>query len=318
MTKFNSDSLKLMSMRTYTKILVILFLVFSVVTKSTAQELNCSVSILSPQIQASDKSIFETLQTSIREFMNNRIWTNDQFLNQERIECSMIITISERVSVDEFKANVQIQSRRPVYKSSFNSPLFNHQDNDMAFRYIQDQVLEFDEANINSNLTAVLAYYAYLLIGLDYDSFSPEGGTPYYVKAQNIVNNAARLSERGWKAFESSRNRYWITENLLNSSFKPLRSTLYAYHRKGLDIMSEDAPKGRLVITESIKELRRVFSDKPNSFLMQIFFNAKADEIVNIYSQAQMDEKNQVVPVLSLVDPANTLKYQGILSAEKK
>ncbi len=305
-------------MRTYTKILVILFLVFSVVTKSTAQELNCSVSILSPQIQASDKSIFETLQTSIREFMNNRIWTNDQFLNQERIECSMIITISERVSVDEFKANVQIQSRRPVYKSSFNSPLFNHQDNDMAFRYIQDQVLEFDEANINSNLTAVLAYYAYLLIGLDYDSFSPEGGTPYYVKAQNIVNNAARLSERGWKAFESSRNRYWITENLLNSSFKPLRSTLYAYHRKGLDIMSEDAPKGRLVITESIKELRRVFSDKPNSFLMQIFFNAKADEIVNIYSQAQMDEKNQVVPVLSLVDPANTLKYQGILSAEKK
>lgn len=305
-------------MRTYTKILVILFLVFSVVTKSTAQELNCSVSILSPQIQASDKSIFETLQTSIREFMNNRIWTNDQFLNQERIECSMIITISERVSVDEFKANVQIQSRRPVYKSSFNSPLFNHQDNDMAFRYIQDQVLEFDEANINSNLTAVLAYYAYLLIGLDYDSFSPEGGTPYYVKAQNIVNNAARLSERGWKAFESSRNRYWITENLLNSSFKPLRSTLYEYHRKGLDIMSEDAPKGRLVITESIKELRRVFSDKPNSFLMQIFFNAKADEIVNIYSQAQMDEKNQVVPVLSLVDPANTLKYQGILSAEKK
>jgi len=305
-------------MRTYTKILVILYLVFSVVTKSTAQELNCSVSILSPQIQASDKSIFETLQTSIREFMNNRIWTNDQFLNQERIECSMIITISERVSVDEFKANVQIQSRRPVYKSSFNSPLFNHQDNDMAFRYIQDQVLEFDEANINSNLTAVLAYYAYLLIGLDYDSFSPEGGTPYYVKAQNIVNNAARLSERGWKAFESSRNRYWITENLLNSSFKPLRSTLYAYHRKGLDIMSEDAPKGRLVITESIKELRRVFSDKPNSFLMQIFFNAKADEIVNIYSQAQMDEKNQVVPVLSLVDPANTLKYQGILSAEKK
>ncbi len=305
-------------MRTCNRILVTLILAFSFVTNSSAQELNCSVSILSPQIQASDKSIFETLQTSIREFMNNRTWTNDQFLNQERIECSIIITISERVSVDEFKANLQIQSRRPVYKSSFNTPLFNHQDNDMSFRYIQDQVLEFDEANINSNLTAVLAYYAYLLIGLDYDSFSPEGGTPYYVKAQNIVNNAARLSERGWKAFESSRNRYWITENLLNSSFKPLRSTLYAYHRMGLDYMSEDAPKGRLAITEGIIELRRVFSDKPNSFLMQVFFNAKADEIVNIYSQSQMDEKNQVVPVLSLVDPANQLKYQGILSGEKK
>lgn len=305
-------------MRTCHRILVILFLTLSFTTNALAQELNCSVSILSPQIQASDKTIFETLQTSIREFMNNRTWTNDQYLNQERIECSIIITISERVSVDEFKANLQIQSRRPVYKSSFNTPLFNHQDNDMSFRYIQDQVLEFDEANINSNLTAVLAYYAYLLIGLDYDSFSPEGGTPYYVKAQNIVNNAARLSERGWKAFESSRNRYWITENLLNSSFKPLRSTLYAYHRMGLDYMSDDAQKGRMAITESIKELRRVFSDKPNSFLMQIFFNAKADEIVNIYSQSQMDEKNQVVPVLSLVDPANQLKYQGIMSGEKK
>lgn len=283
-----------------------------------AQELNCSVSVFSPQIQASDKTIYETLQTSIREFLNNRSWTNDQFLNFERIECSMNITISERVSVDEFKANIQIQSRRPVYKSSFNSPLFNHQDNDLTFKYIQDQVLEFDEANISSNLTAVLAYYAYLLIGLDYDSFSPEGGTPYYVKAQNIVNNASRLADRGWKAFESSRNRYWITENLLNSSFSPLRNTLYTYHRRGLDLMTENANDARLSITESIKELRRVYSDKPNSFLMQVFFNAKADEIVNIYSQAQTDEKNQVVPVLSLVDPANSLKYQGILSGENK
>ena len=305
-------------MKTRIVLLIFFVLCYASANKSFAQELNCSVSILSPQIQASDKTIFETLQTSIREFMNNRIWTNDKFLNQERIECSMIITISERSSVDDFKANIQIQSRRPVYKSSFNSPLFNHQDNDFNFKYIQDQVLEVDEANINSNLTAVLSYYAYLLIGLDYDSFSKEGGTPYYVKAQNIVNNATRLPERGWKAFESSRNRYWIVENLLNSSFSPLRSTLYTYHRQGLDKMSDNALDGRTVITESIKELRRVFNDKPNSFLMQIFFNAKADEIVNIYSQAQADEKNQVVPILSLVDPANTLKYQAILSGEKK
>lgn len=163
--------------------------------KIFAQELNCQVSVLTPQIQASDKSIYETLQTTIREFMNSRTWTTDQFLNQERIECSIIITISERASVDDFKANIQIQSRRPVYKTSYNSPLFNHQDNDFNFRYVQDQTLEFDEANINSNLTAVLAYYAYLIIGLDYDSFSPDGGSPYFSKAQAIVSNAQVLSE---------------------------------------------------------------------------------------------------------------------------
>lgn len=282
------------------------------------QELNCQVSVQTPQIQASDKSIYETLQTTIREFMNNRNWTNDKFLNQERIECSIIITISERTSVDEFKANIQIQSRRPVYRSSYNSPMLNHQDNDFNFRYIQDQTLEFDEANINGNLTAVLGFYAYLIIGMDYESFSPDGGTPYFSKAQNIVNNAQRLPERGWKAFESSRNRYWITENLLNSSFRPLRSTIYRYHRLGLDKMADNITEARPAITEGLKDLRKVYQDKPNSFLMQVFFNAKTDEIVNIYSQAEPDEKNQVVPVLSLIDPANTLKYQGIISGAGK
>ncbi|MBK6445589.1 MAG: DUF4835 family protein [Bacteroidetes bacterium] len=282
--------------------------------KIFAQELNCQVSVLTPQIQASDKSIYETLQTTIREFMNSRTWTTDQFLNQERIECSIIITISERASVDDFKANIQIQSRRPVYKTSYNSPLFNHQDNDFNFRYVQDQTLEFDEANINSNLTAVLAYYAYLIIGLDYDSFSPDGGSPYFSKAQAIVSNAQVLSERGWKAFESSRNRYWITENMLNVSFKPLRSAMYAYHRQGFDKLSDDQLNARAAVTEAIKELRRVYNDKPNSFLMQVFFNAKCDEIINLYSQAPPDEKSQVVQVLTQIDPANTLKYQGILT----
>ena len=158
-----------------------------------SQELNCQVSILTPQIQASDKTIYDNLQTELRDFLNNRKWTNEEYLNQERIECSVVITISERVSTDEFKASIQIQSRRPVYNSSYNSPMFNHQDNDFSFRYVQDQTLEFDESNINSNLTAVLGYYAYIIIGLDFDSFSPEGGTPYFAKAQTIANNAQRL-----------------------------------------------------------------------------------------------------------------------------
>ncbi|MCC7231678.1 MAG: DUF4835 family protein [Bacteroidia bacterium] len=294
------------------------FLIYlSVSFPSTAQELNCQVSVLTPQIQASDKTIYETLQTAIREFINNKQWTTDKFLNQERIECTMIITISERVSVDEFKANIQIQSRRPVYHTSYNSPMFNHQDNDFNFKYVQDQVLDFDESNINSNLTAVLAYYAYIILGFDYDSFSLEGGTPYFAKAQTIVNNATGLSERGWKAFESTSNRYWLAENLMNVSFKPLRDCIYKYHRLGFDKMSEDMSNSLSVISAALKNLRKVYSDKPNSFLMQVFFNAKRDEIVNLYSQAPQVEKSQVVQVLSLIDPANSLKYQGILTGGK-
>ena len=228
----------------------------------------------------------------------------------------MVITISERVSTDEFKASIQIQSRRPVYNSSYNSPMVNHQDNDFNFYYIQDQTIEFDESNINSNLTAVLAYYAYIIIGLDYDSFSPEGGTPYFAKAQNIVNNASRLADRGWKAFESSRNRYWIVENLLNVSFKPLRTFIYTYHRQGFDKFADNIVEARGAITENMNELKRVYQDKPNSFLMQIFFTSKADELVNLFSQATNDEKNRALQVLTMVDPANTLKYQTITTGK--
>ena len=281
-----------------------------------SQELNCQVSILTPQIQASDKTIYDNLQTELRDFLNNRKWTNEEYLNQERIECSMIITISERVSTDEFKASIQIQSRRPIYNSSYNSPMFNHQDNDFGFRYVQDQTIEFDESNINSNLTAVLGYYANIIIGLDYDSFSPEGGTPYFTKAQTIVNNSQRLSERGWKAFETSRNRYWLVENLLNVSFKPMRAFIYSYHRQGFDKFTDNIADARSSITDNLSDLKKVYQDKPNSFLMQIFFTAKADELINLFSQATNDEKNRALQVLTLVDPANTLKYQSITTGK--
>jgi len=277
-----------------------------------AQELNCTVSVLTPQIQESNKQIYETMQTQIREFMNNRKWTNDVFLNQERIECSIIINITERTSTDDFKATIQIQSRRPVYKSSYNSPLVNHQDNDFTFRYVQDQLLEFDENSISSNLMATLAYYAYIIIGFDYDSFSPEGGTPYFAKAQTIVNNSQNLAERGWKAFESQRNRYWLTENAMNVEFKPLRACLYKYHRLGFDKMADNIPDSRRQVLNALKELRKVYNDRPNAFFMQFFFNAKADEIVSLFSEATPDDKNQAVQLLTVIDPANISKYNSI------
>lgn len=281
-----------------------------------AQELNCQVSVLTPQIQESNKTIFETLQNQIRDFMNNRKWTGDNFENHEKIECSMIINVTERVSTDEFKATIQIQSRRPVYKSSYNSPMINHQDNDFNFRYVQDQVLDFDENSLGTNLTATLAYYAYIIIGLDYDSFSADGGTPYFLKAQTIVNNAQSLGERGWKAFESQRNRYWLVENILNVQFRPMRNCIYKYHRLGFDKMNDNVIEARVTILDALRPLKSVYNDRPNSFFMQFFFNAKADELVNLYQQGTPDEKTQVTQLLSQIDPGNIAKYNTIATGK--
>jgi hypothetical protein len=297
------------------KLLLILTLI-TIAFRSSAQELNCQVQVITPTIDASDKSIYETLQTSIREFLNNRTWTQDQFLNQERIECSILINVKSRVSIDQFEATIQVSTSRPVYRASYKAPLLNILDKDFTFRYVQDQVLEFDEASITSNLTAVLAYYANIIIGFDYDTFSENGGSLFYSKAQNIVSSAQNLPDRGWKAFESTQNRYWLTENMLNVSFRPLRSSLYKYHRLGFDKMSENLADSRLVVLESIKELKKVYQDKPNSYLMQVFFDAKSDELVNLFTAASTDEKNQVVQVLNQIDPAHTSKYNGILGAK--
>lgn len=296
----------------------LLFKLFSVVlfltSPAIAQELNCSVVVNASQVQTSDKKIFESLQNSIFEMMNNRRWTNDQFLNQERIECSILINIVERISNDEFKATIQVQSVRPIYKSSYNSPVFNFLDNDFNFRYLEFQQLEFEDNNHLSNLTSVLAFYAYIIIGLDYDTYSPEAGTPYFLKAQNVVTNAQAGAEGGWKAFEGTKNRYWVVENLLNPSFKPLREAMYKFHRGGLDNMADNKENGRGAVTEAIDLLKKVYADKPGSLLLQLFFNAKTDEIIKIYTgQAFPEEKNRVLNTLNLVDPSNSNKYQEIL-----
>jgi len=281
-------------------------------SRVSAQELNCQVSVLTPQIQETNKKIYETMQSQIRDFMNNRKWTGDNFEVSERIECSITINISERVNTDDFKATIQVQSRRPAYKSSYNSPMINHQDQEFNFHYVQDQILEFDENSIGSNLTAGLAYYAYIIIGFDYDSYSTEGGTPYFLKAQTIVSNAQRLSERGWKAFENQRNRFWLVENLLNAQFRPMRTCIYKYHRQGFDKMSEDVDAGRAAVFESLKPLRSVYNDRPGSFLMQVYFTAKSDELVSLFQQGTPDEKTQVTQLLNQIDPGNIAKYNTI------
>lgn len=281
---------------------------------STGQELNCNVTVLTPQIQTSDPRIFQTLQTSIYEFMNNTRWTNDKFLNQERIECTMQIQITERISNDEFRGSIQVQSRRPVYGTSYHTPLLNINDENFTFKYVEYQVIEFRNAGTNENLAAVLAYYAYLILGMDYESYSKNGGTPYFQKAQNIVADQQNASERGWRAFESTRNRFWITENLNNPVFRPLRSFMYDYHRKGMDVLTEKKDDAITTVLDGLDKLKSIRIEQPNSYLMQIFFFAKADELVNVFSMAFPEQKTRAVNILNELDPANGTKYQAILT----
>lgn len=292
--------------------LLFLFLLSTFSNCLFSQELNCTVKVLSPAIQGTEKSVFETLETAIKEFMNNTRWTNDNFKQDERIECNITINVTKRISVDEFEANIIVQSRRPVYKSSYNTNLINYQDNDFTFKYTPFQPFEFNENTFVNNLTSTLGYYAYIFIGLDYDTFSPDGGTPYYQKAQTIVNNAQNASEKGWKAFEGSKNRYWLAENLANANFKGVRSCLYNYHRMGLDMMTVDIELARKNIAEALEGLQKVHNMQMGSFLMQVFFLAKADEIVNIFSVAAPDVKNKLVPLLNTIDPGNVTKYEKL------
>jgi hypothetical protein len=280
---------------------------------AAAQELQCQVSILTPTIQTSDRRIFTTLQTAIIEFLNNRKWTQDEFKNQERIQCSMQITIDERPSNDEFRASIQVQANRPVFNSSYDSPIFNFKDNNFSFRYLEYQPLDFSESGTNPNLTAVLAFYAYIILGIDYDSFSELGGGAYFQKAQNIVAAMQSAPESGWKAFESTRNRYWLAENYNNPVYRPVRELYYKYHRQGLDRMTEKKEDAIASIVESIEGLKRLHNEQPTSFLMQTLFDAKADEIVNVLSGAFPAQKQQAVKTLADINPANISKYQGIL-----
>jgi len=295
--------------------LISLIIIFQIICFNIySQELRCSISVTAPQVAGSDRTVYEVMQQSLYEFMNSRQWTNYKYGMDERIEVNILITIQERVSTDEFKGNLQIQSRRPVYKTSYNSTLLNHIDNDIHFKYVEQQPLEFAENTHTSNLTSLLAYYAYIVIGLDFDSFSKNGGTPYYEKAQTIVINAQNAPEKGWKAFESQRNRYWLVENLLNSQFVNLREAIYSYHRLGLDVMYDNIETGRASVVGALEGLQKVHRQKPGSYIMQVFFSAKSDEFVNIFTEAPPMDKPRVVNILREIDPTNTNKYQKILN----
>jgi len=293
------------------------FLVFLLPFSSFTQELKCDVQVNAQKVRDVNQQVFKTLQKSVSQFMNNRSWTDDQFKTEERIECSMLINITGQKSEGTYKANVTIQSSRPVYNSGYNTVILNYVDKDWVFDYQQHQSIQFTKNTYVSNLSSMLSYWAYMIIGLDYDSFSKKGGTPFYNKAQNIVNNVpSNLSESeapGWKPFESDKNRYWFVENMLNSKFSQMRNVYYEYHRKGLDLMYEDVKKGRGNIFNALKSMEKLAKDYPNNMLIQLFFQAKYDELIGIFSEAPQSKKAAAVQLLYRVDPDHANEYSQML-----
>ena len=281
-----------------------------------AQELRCSVQVESRKIQGTNKSVFETLQKAVTEFLNNTNWTNEIYSQQERIECNILINVQRQLSSDEFKGTIQVQARRPVFNSSYNTVTFNRKDQDMQFSYVEDQPLVFNPNTFSSNLVAVLAYYAYMIIAIDHDTFKQYGGTPYYQKAQDIVTRAQSAKEPGWKSFENKKNRYWLINKILDQYHRPLRKCLYEYHIKGLDIMSDKTPEGRANILTALEGLRKVVKQEPGTVAMQLFFDSKSDELVNIFSGAFPIEKGKAVALLKEIDPSNIKKYDKLTSSQ--
>lgn len=278
------------------------------------QELNCKVNIIHTQVQGTNKSVFETLKTSISEFMNNRAWTELQFAENERIDCTLNITVkTHNPAENKFTGELLFQSTRPVFNSAYNTTVFSMKDASFNFTYQEYDPLEFNENMIDNNLTAMLAYYAYLIIGMDLDTMSPLGGTAVLQKAEGVVNSAQSLGESGWKAFDDSKNRHGIINDYLETSMEPFRQLQYNYHRLGLDEMSNNADRGRVAVSEALKLLFEAKKNRPLSMLPQIFSDYKRDEIVNIYNgHGTAKEKEEVYNILSDLNAAQNQHWNKI------
>ena len=296
--------------------LIALFFVFF---NGSAQELNCQVSVIAPTLQnnPANQEIIESLQTSVFEFVNNTKWTGDQYKLHERIECNILINIQDKISSDEFRGSIQISSSRPVFNSSYKTRLFNYSDPNLQFRYLRNTAIIFKPDNHFDNLADVLAFYVYMLIGYDYDSYSLEGGTPFFDKAMQIVSNCQNAPEPGWKPSEGNRNRYWLIQNATQALFKPLRQCYYDFHRKGFDVAYSNRQEGLSSMFDALKLLDNIHKARPNSFNIQLFFTAKNDEIVGLFSPDKSDLRMRVYNLLVKLDPGNISKYNKIKAGTK-
>src|SRR4030042_6324750 len=267
-----------------------------------SQELNCNVQVSAQKIQGSNRQMFENMQRDVYEFMNNTVWTNHLFSYSERIDCNILINITNQLSADEFSGTIQVQLRRPVFNTPYNSTVLNLVDNNFRFRYVEFQPLEFDPTTHRSNLVSVLAYYTYIILGFDYDTFAPEGGTEYFQMAEKIVLNAQNAPETGWKPYDGSRNRnrYWLIKNILDKEYEGVREFVYEYYMNGMDKMESRISEARISMVESLRLIQEVYRKKPDPFmyLIQVVMESKSDELVNIFTEAFPEEKSRVIQIL--------------------
>lgn len=298
------------------KTIILLGLLLLMPLKGIGQELNCKISINHSQIQGTNTQVFTTLENALKEFVNDRKWTSAQYSPNERIACTMNITVKKYSDDGAFECELIVQSNRPVYNSSYNTVLFNFKDANFNFNYLEYDPLEFKDNIIDNNLTAVIAYYVYLIIGLDMDSMAPMGGTDILHIVENIVSSAQNLGETGWKAFDDSRNRHALITDYMDGSMKPLRQMMYDYHRTGLDEMAQNADRGRAKITESLNLLKEAKENKAMSSLPQIFVDTKKDELVNIYSKGTQNERDGVYEILMDISPSQSNDWDKIKSAQ--
>jgi len=289
------------------------FFTFLLTTGIFAQEFYCKVQINTQQVQGFDRSVVSNLKTAMTDFMNNRKWSNYSFAPEERIECTLLFTVSQIISSDEFKGTFSIIMQRPVFNTSYRSPLLNMIDKNIRFKYTPSQAMNFSEGTYSDNLTSLLAFYSYMMLGIDFDSFALNGGTVFYQKAMSVVQSAQNSGYTGWQSFENEKNRYHFVEQYLNKAYEPLRTFLYQYHRQGLDVMSGNVLEGRKVILNSLSLLKRVYNKRPGLYDLQLLLDAKRSEIINIFSKATPAEKNAMINILSEVDAPNGTRYREVL-----
>lgn len=276
-----------------------------------AQELNCIVTVNADKIGSTNTQVFKTLEKSLNEFMNKTAWTGQVYKQNEKINCSMFITLTG-YSSDQFTGTIQVQSSRPVFNSTYASPVLNYNDKDFNFRYIEFENLTYNPTSFDSNLVSVMAFYSYMIIGMDADTFSPQGGSKYLEMAQDVSNVALQGGFKGWSQADGNQNRYFLINDMLSNTFSPFRESMYQYHYEGLDMMNKDLKLAKENIKSSLKTIGKIYEVRPNAFLTRVFFDAKSDEIVSIFSGGPNIAIADLVENLNKISPLNSSKWAGI------
>lgn len=295
------------------KKLLVLLLLLNILDRVVAQEFNAAFKVSTPKLQNTDPKVFRDLEDDAKQFINTRTWTNDKYENHERIKCNFLLTIKEELSTNTFKADLTVSASRPVFGSTYETPLINYIDKEITFSYEPNRPLNYVQNSFTDNFTAILAFYLNIIIGLDYDSFAANGGNDYFLISQNIVNQIpSNANAPGWRASDGNRNRYWLIESILSPRLRPMRAAWYQYHRLGLDVMHQNADEGKQVLLKAMETIDVAKRNYPVAVWIQLFADAKTAELVEIFKKSDKPQQQSIFNILTRLDPSAALKYQSI------